>query len=375
MVRIGIKKLNKKKASLALFLLLVIIIGIIIFLRRPKDYTLIYNVNDIEVKEVYFKENKYYAFSLNNDLVYSIELKFQQQKKLITNIEKFEVGNEICLKLEGKVETILCHNGKEQIDSLLVGNEMKSLIGISYNENQSGIMEKISLYNLDNYNYFIWNYNQLYMINSKETKAISLFDSEQYGLKLSYITKDYFVVADYDQEHIFKKLYLINNKTGKVDEWNLNDEFYFDGYFLGTHKNSLYFVDRKRKIEVEFDLKKRRYRTIAKSNEKGKIYNDGFEKISMSDLLNNTMSFSETTLYNYDVISNKLYLKYLDSDKKILVSNYDIKSIISILHDTVFYLVDDKLYSYNQTRGEQLVMQYFEWNFNDQNIIFIYEPK
>ena len=40
--------------------------------------------------------------------------------------------------------------------------------------------------------------------------------------------------------------------------------------------------------------------------------------------------------------------------------------------NAVYYLVGDTLYSYTDTYGETPLLSYFEWNFNNDNVIFIF---
>ena len=42
------------------------------------------------------------------------------------------------------------------------------------------------------------------------------------------------------------------------------------------------------------------------------------------------------------------------------------------MNKDIYYLKDDELYHYNPIEGEELLLSYFEWNFNLENMIFIY---
>lgn len=52
--------------------------------------------------------------------------------------------------------------------------------------------------------------------------------------------------------------------------------------------------------------------------------------------------------------------------------NENIK-IVDQIDETVFYLIDDKLYSFNSKNLKKLLMQNYEWNFNSDNIFYIYK--
>ena len=79
--------------------------------------------------------------------------------------------------------------------------------------------------------------------------------------------------------------------------------------------------------------------------------------------------FSYKSNYHYILEDNNLYLKY--KDIKTLVSN-NITSIVRISNGDIFYLKEDKLYHYNNIKGESLLLSYFEWNFNYNNMIYIW---
>ena len=96
-----------------------------------------------------------------------------------------------------------------------------------------------------------------------------------------------------------------------------------------------------------------------------------WQKLELSDL-NKEIKFKKDTVYNYEVINNKLYISYLGGNNKIQISKLKVKDIVYIDNDVVYYLVDDKLYMYDKLYGEVLLLNYFEWNFNYKNMIYIY---
>ena len=75
-------------------------------------------------------------------------------------------------------------------------------------------------------------------------------------------------------------------------------------------------------------------------------------------------------IYNYTLEDNTLY-KSVDR-YKVKVSNQKITEIVRIIDDTVYYLVDDTLYKYNEATGEVQLLKYKEWKYNYHNQIFIF---
>ena len=54
------------------------------------------------------------------------------------------------------------------------------------------------------------------------------------------------------------------------------------------------------------------------------------------------------------------------------ISENKVKDIVYYDNESVYYLVDDILYKYSSEYGEVKIMSDFEWNFNYNNMIFVY---
>ena len=61
-----------------------------------------------------------------------------------------------------------------------------------------------------------------------------------------------------------------------------------------------------------------------------------------------------------------------DSSNKIVVSTMDDLKIMDQNKDKVYFLSKDKLYVYSPLSGIKLLLENFEWNFNYENMIFVY---
>ena len=113
-------------------------------------------------------------------------------------------------------------------------------------------------------------------------------------------------------------------------------------------------------------------RIVGTSSKNGLIYQNGkVSKVSMNYLTTKEEHFTDTSLYNYYLNKNKLYLKYLDNNESMLVSSKKITQIVKVTEDTVYYLIDDTLYFYNPLYGETKVIKYSDWQYNYDNMIFI----
>ncbi len=367
------KKLKYKPFFLAF--ILIIIVVIFIFFISSKNYILTYNIKDFTITEGYDKKSHLYQFIIKyNDKEFPIKIpqKFVYKKKLIKNIEIKENSDLICLIPESKKINFypLCYQNNELISYHQINN--KDLIPTKYYpkiKSNPDNYNKININYLNNKKYYIWNYKGFYFIDGKKNKTINIFDEDIYNIPLAAKSQDYILIGDYKSKYKFHKFYILQTKKNKIKELNTDKELSFESYILGNYKNKIYLMDKKNQKEYEIDLKKLILNNITRKN-KGKILtNNEWQEISITKLINNEYKFNNE-IFNYQIKENKLYL--IQDQYQTLISNLNIKDIVSIDKDTVYYLVDDKLYAYNPYQGEILIMSYFEWNFNYKNMIFIF---
>lgn len=374
----NIKKIKQRRRRVALLIILLIIGLTIYFIIRPKNYEKKYQQNDFEITEKYDKKLAYYSFEIKKDSLiwhFVSKDKYSNKRKLINEVAFIEQEGISCIipKSEKLLTYPQCIENNSQIDYHLVPDILKDQIESSYYKKinaSKDTYEKININHIDNQTFFIWNYKGFYMINNQEKKTIPIFEKDIYDLKLVSKVEDLLVIPNYNEQYYFNKFYLINTKSGKLTNWDFKDSLYMDGYFLGTQGSSLFFVDKKNKIEWEIAPSKKKMRKVGTSTKDGKIYQDGWEKISLTKLVNDTYSFHQKEVYHYE-ISDGLYVRYLECNSKKKISEKNVKEIVAVIENKVYYLVADSLYSYSEENGEVLLMSYFEWNFNYKNMIFI----
>jgi len=353
-----------------IILIAVIIIFFIFFLFMyfsPRTYEKTYKIKEIEVTEKFDKEKKYYYFNFlykKNNYEYAVVSKYVNKRNLIKDIKIKTKAKSVCIipKSDYLKTYPICYNGKEFI--------VQELSGIKFDKNKINLIndsyKDININYLNENTFLIWNYKGFNFINEKENKAINFLYKDVYKVDLISQVNNYILVPNYDDDYSFKKMYVINTKNGSVKEWELKYEIYFDSYIVGVDKKSVFIFDNKNEIEYELRPDKMKMRKIKYKA----VINDKWENVSLADF-NKKTTFSRKKVYNYEIINNKLYLSYLNGTNKILISN-DVKDIIYGYNDSVYYLVDQKLYLYSPSQGEILLMDYFEWNFNYKNMIFVY---
>ena len=373
MLRRIIRK-NKKKICLTLGIIFIVIIINNFFIN--KNYETTYKIDNIKVKESFDKDkNKYKFLFTKEELEYVVELehKYIYKKELVDKIEVKEKNGIICIiPKSSKIDFYpLCYQDEELISYHLI--EDKEFLGPSYYKkikSKNDSYNKIEISNLNNKKYYIWNYKGFYVIEDKKNTTINIFDNDIYNIPLSYKINNSILIADYENKYKFNKFYLLQTKNNKLKEISTDKELSFESYIMGDYKKKVYFVDKKNKKQYEINTKKLSINDISKNNNGKILENNEWKEITLNKLSNKEYFFTTYQSYNYKIIDNKLYL--IIDNNQIKVSNYNIKDIIEVDGETVYYLVDDKLYYYNSSDGEVLIMSYFEWNFNYKNMIYIF---
>lgn len=363
-------KKKKYKIKPIVYIILILFLLILLILLLPKNYEKKYTIDNYIVNESYDSKTKRYNLSISKDdnlYEYNFNSKYIG-KKIISKINDVSSGDYSCIIIDYKNNNSipLCSG----IDYHLVDDIDFSSFKKDFNNNAKTIDNKY-LYNTLNRTYLIWNYNNFSYINDSENSRIDLFNSDYYNIDIATIIKDYLVIANYDDTYNFKELIMINLKNKSKDIWKLNYELSFESYVLGTIDNYIYLVDRKNKNEYRLDINKKEMKLVGSENKGGVILNNGnLEDISMYKLISNDLEFDYGNDQKYIIENNRLYLKTKNS--KILSSKNDITKIIYQSNDYVYYLVGDTLYYHSINDGEVIIMKNFEWNFNNNNIIFIY---
>ena len=83
-------------------------------------------------------------------------------------------------------------------------------------------------------------------------------------------------------------------------------------------------------------------------------------------------TFSEYVNVTYVLEDNFLYQNIPNTDELILVSNRLVSALVKVNGLDVYYISGDTLYKYNPYNGEVALLKYSEWNFNYQNMVFIF---
>lgn len=367
-----------KKITIFKIILIILFLIFLYIYFNPKEYETNYIVNDYKISEKY--SNGYYFNIEKNDYVfkYYIDKKYSPDRKKIKEISEYNKDDKICIifKIDKNYINPICYKDKELIDFRLIkDNEFKQFI---YNKKDISInyinkkINNINLYYVHSSKIAIWNYKGIYYQNKENIKTIDLFKDDVIDNYLVINAGRYLFIPNYNQENTFDEYYLVDLENGTHKLNKLDLKINYESYILGTLDNSIYIVDKKEKNEYKLDLFINKLTTISNNDGLAKIYNKKWEDISITKLVAQKHKFTFDNKISYEIINDHLYLIDDTLNEKVRISDIKKPIIIADINDEVYYRYEDLLYLYNSSLGEIKLINYYEWNFNNINQIFIY---
>ena len=303
--------MKKKETKLIIFILILLsaFILFLVFLFKPHNYTKEYKRSDYNIEESYDKESNYYTFIISKDNIiypYQIKSKYLRTRSLIDEIKITKNDNDICiLPISEKIEfTPLCSNKEVYSPNTNIEN-------LDFKYPQIDTINKeykdININYLNNKSFLLYNYKGFYLINSKTTDDIQLFNKDVYNIDLYYDYKNYLLIPNYNSDYYYNKLYVINKENGKVEEIKYDGNIFFDSMFLGDYKNKIYLLDKKEEKEYEINLKKEEIKEVPLQV----LENKKLVEKRYREIINNNLTFySATNEVKYELKDGKNILGY-----------------------------------------------------------------
>ena len=372
-----------------------------------KGYTSIYKLNGYKVVEKRVRRTKgeldnYYFEISKKDSIFTFQTlkNLSKQQNVIKKIKHFKNEDYECIlpifKKNTVLSDIIClNNGKYYYYNSLIGKDndldrfAKSLdkYRLNYISNKNVIKsdEYLTVYdNFDSLKLGLENYKGIYLINKKGFKNIELFKEDKYKKEISAFTKDYYIVADYNEEYDFHKFYVINLKTGKKSSLISNNKISMYSYIMGSIDNSIYLLDPTNKLEYEINIKDRYIRIVGNEKKGIKYYNNGnWENVNFYDALSKKMLFkyyddteyarvdtfgltNSGFKYIYKKNNNKFdayKVNIQDSNKVYLFTTNNI-DLILYDNDYIIYRDSNYIKFYSDLTGVKVLVKYDEAAFN-----------
>ncbi len=338
--------MSKKLISFILVLISLFII-FIYFYNKENNYVAEYWLEDFYILESYNKDNKLYTFNINDDQYeFKISGEYTNKRELVDSIKEYNNQEGYsCLELKGKLEFYnICYNEDNEYifdNNVIIDKKIEE-----YNN--------IDIYNTIDKTFLIWNYNKFSYINEK-FQTIELFEKDVYNPSKFIVLDKYLFIPDYENNYSFNKYYLIDFKTGDIEEKTLKTDINLDIEYTNYDNETLSIYDDKINKEYDLDINKNTLKT--KNN----------VEYSSKDL--EEISFNE---YNYFYLDNNKLIYEID-ELNILITILDVDKIIYQNKTEVIFLVDSKLYYFDIYTSEIiLLLENKEWEFNNNNLIYIY---
>lgn len=362
------------KKVLVIVLLVLTFLIIIAFL--VKGYSIEYTLNDVKVTEKY--EDNRYHFEFDNKYIMDIYSSKKLSKKRIEKIEKVKDGNYECLILTSDLEVYpLCRDKDNQISYDLVDSEKIEKLFNKKDEIKEDSEKSFEFFNnLDEDTYVaIWKYNGFYILNGDEVETLDLFNEDRYSNDLCTNTDRYIFVPDYDSNHTFKSFYVVDLKKKDYKKYDMEFEIDYDSYILGQNEEFVYLYDSKYKIEYEFNLKKGKVSIIGNEEEGFITYKNSIKKETSYSKLNKKeerFTFKNDFIYGYENKDDKFIKNFKENNKISNIIYGKEVDYIDSYQDKVFFLDGEYLYLFTPFYGSKKIVRNFEWNFNKDNTIFVY---
>jgi len=349
---------------------------IIIFM--PRDYSITYNIDDYQITETFNRNLGYYTFLIEYEgrifpIIY--EARASRNRRLITKIEKIYDEDIICLSahIRNQMHPV-CYLGNDLISFHLLTGELRDYFQNLIPEHSTSIINtfgSMQIYNYLGAVYFVWNYRGYYLLSEEYNRNIGLINTDDYNNSLAFKVNEFLITPNYERNHNFNELFVINTRNLELSSFTFEDiEISYNSYFQGVLGRYVYLIDRRNRLQYRLNIRRNNIELIGTETRGGRWYNNGWEDASLIRMSNQELLFVQDRVHNFELYEGSLY--YLINDFKVLISNQNVRSIIYIDNDRVYYLVDNVLYMFSNTTGEVRLMSNTEWHFNFQNKIFIF---
>lgn len=406
--------MNRIKYIFAALFIILIISSFFKYLKKGhiSKYKIEKNENAFKIKETYTRnvknelDNYYIEITVDGKKFnYQIFDDFDKKQKVVKDIHYYKDDNIACLYpvfinnykldikclknnifynyhdligenkiLDGYVDAIKEYNINDYIkqDDIIVKK-----YGISFYKNVLDDEHVISLTNLKG----------IYIINDKISNY-ELFEKDYYNRKISYYLNNFYITANYDEDRKFRNIYIVDYLNNSKKTIKSDNYISIDSYIQGDLDNQIYLYDKFNEKQYILDLNN--YTIEENKTRNGKISNyngTSFEYISKAKA-NKEVYFDKTVNdifseydyvyktgykesgYYYLIKTNKnsfdLYrANVMDKDSiEYLFKTDNIDNLIFI-DDYVYFINDDSIYYYSQSKGIKKVLEYSELKFNN----------
>lgn len=405
------KKLTK--LIICIFLLFLILEFLLFLFKTNHEVT--YEIKDnkkiYKIEETY-KKDFYYLKIIYKNNNYTIEVpnNFHKRKKITKKIYTYKTKDIICiypaLKNKDNNSNIICSNSKtsssysynkEKLTNFVKKLKKEGYTSPSWKKQSNKQLKKgtIRAYpnriNENTYIY-IYKYNGFYTVTNNDIGIINLFENDSYNNKLGFYIDKYYVIPNYDEKYDYNTLYRIDMSKNKIKKIKLKKSISTDSYLNGIIDKEAYIFDKDELTQYKINPKKKKVIEVGNKEDKVLTYNLKFSKTDVYTLRDSEIKFKtindhikiikniksinyiekNNEDYYYQAKDNNVYY-YNDITKlKVLLFNKKI-SDFKLINNTLYFISNKAMYSYNFKEGLKKIIVYNELSFNPENRIAIYE--
>ncbi|MGM9878995.1 MAG: hypothetical protein ACI31R_03120 [Bacilli bacterium] len=403
------KKVIKLLIGIFVLVLIFELIAYIFKTHHEVTYTLKDDNQTFKINEIY-KNKKYYFKITNKDLIYSFEIpdEFHKRKEIINKIYSYQKDDLYCIYPaieKGESTNILCSKNKKSYSytnyEKYLGSFVETLKKQGYDSpswekqsNKSRQIETLTAYqnNIKEKTYiYIYKYNGFFAITKDSLEQIKLFENDTYINHLGTTIDKYYLIPNYDQKYDYDELYVIDMTKNKVKQRKLKYKISKDSYINGVIEDEVYIFDKDELKQYKISKKGKKIKEVGNKEDGALFYNLKFETKSVYDFRDEELKFktmkdyisqiekntsinylqSAEDTYYYQTKNNDVYYYNINNKTKVLLFNKEI-SDFTLVKDTLYFISEDNLYSYDFKEGLRKLITYSELSFNSKNRLAIY---
>lgn len=378
------------------------------------DYQVSYNDKIFDIHEKYSKEldNKYDIIIKNGKDIYYYVLpnNYNKQKKIIKSLEYYEQDDTSCIYpilLDGSGSYLQCIKNGINYSGYAISDEFTNVIkedlkkkgyniSMEVNTDNKEMFDNSTIYsnNLLEKDYItLWNYKGIQIISSEKKFIRNTLSYDKYENNHGCLVDKYYIIPEYLSSKIleFSKVTIIDIEKNQTKSVNIGYTLSSNTYINGVVDNKLYYTDPSNLIQIEINPETGASHLIGSKDIKGKLYSNGtWQDTNIYDFANREIKFTSINdelfkTYNYvnmEETKNSYYF-YNGNGEVYQVSKDNINVSVllfkannlnnfKVIDDTIYYVVGDTLYYFNENSGNVPVLKNNELRYNNLNRIDVY---
>lgn len=408
----------KKVISILILMLLIFFIFQWGFVFFKKGHEISYQVsvdNTIfKIEETYHKEKEdaYDILIENGEDRYSYFLsnQYNKQKKIIVKIEYYQEENYHCIYpilnnqegtylqciMDNRLYTDISFPNQVFIEKVKSDLFQKGyILRKDLSDNSSNIIGGSTVYMnhlLPRDTITLWNYKGIEIIKPDNFDIRNVLNFDKYQNNHGFLVGKYYVIPNYLSSKVleFNSVEIVNVETSKADTIELDYTLSAESYVNGIIDDKIYFTDPNNLLQIEIHPVKRNARLIGSKELGGQVYHGGWESVSIYDFTKEHIEFHEeipkeiTDRYSYSQLlegGSGYYFIQNSGVYRISKNHLDIPVLlfeknglnnIKVVDNTIYFVVDDILYYYEDEVGVVSVLKNNELRYNILNRIDVY---